>query len=166
MDARRAYATAILRMWESTLQTFCYVDGTTIYLARAEAEAGDKRRARLGAFVWRMSNGKDGLFSDCVGPSLYASSQGQPVKVWGFFAKGKLFYSVLPADGERTTHMNTDRFVKLVSKQFTEWRKELFPAAIRPRLIQDHEKCLWAPASQAAIADAGFNLETCFPKCS
>ena len=27
---------------------------------------------------------KDGLFTDNIGPSLYAASQGQPVKIWGY----------------------------------------------------------------------------------
>ena len=48
-----------------------------------------------------MSNGKDGLFDDNVGPSLYAAAQGQPVKIWGFFAGAKLCYAVLPAAPRR-----------------------------------------------------------------
>ena len=103
-----AYARWLRRQSAKMLRTFCYVDGTTFYLARSESEAIDKKRKRLGSHVWRMSNGKDGLFSDNVGSSLYAAAQGQPVKVWGFLANGALFYMVLPADGQKTTHMNTE----------------------------------------------------------
>jgi len=44
----------------------------------AAPEAEEKRRQALGPFVWRMANGKDGLFTDNIGPSLYAASQGHP----------------------------------------------------------------------------------------
>ena len=32
------------------------------------------------------------------------------------------------------------------------------------RLVQDHEQCLWAPACQAAIHKAGFDLMATHPK--
>ena len=41
-----------------------------------------------------MSSGKDGLFTDNVGPSLYAHAQGRPVKIWGMMANDKLCYFV------------------------------------------------------------------------
>ena len=72
--------------------------GCAWYLARSEAELGDKNRAALGKMVWRMANGKDGLLDDNVGPSLYAKAQGNPVKIWGFLANGRLEYWVLPED--------------------------------------------------------------------
>ena len=56
-----------------------FVDGTTFYLVRTDAEEQEQKRQRLGPFVWRMSTGADGLFSDNVGPSLYAASQGKHV---------------------------------------------------------------------------------------
>jgi hypothetical protein len=155
-------------MREATLARFCYVDGTTFYLAQGEVEAADKEGARLGPFVWRMANGKDGLYSDNVGPSLYASSQGQPIKIWGFFANAKLSYMTLPADGTRATNMTIERYVKMIEGHFVEWAASAFgkDARLRPMLIQDHERCLWAQGSQAAIAKAGFDLMTAFPKSS
>ena len=36
-------------MWRKV----AYVDGTTYYLARTDAEADDKERLQLGKFVWR-----------------------------------------------------------------------------------------------------------------
>ena len=67
------------------LKRFAYTDGTVFYLARSEAELEDKTRLCLGPYVWRMANGKDGLWDANVGPSLYAKAQGKPVKIWGFF---------------------------------------------------------------------------------
>ena len=72
------------------LKRFAYTDGTVFYLARSEAELEDKTRLCLGPYVWRMANGKDGLWDAHVGPSLYAKAQGKPVKIWGFFADGRL----------------------------------------------------------------------------
>ena len=40
-----------------------------------------------------------------------------PVKIWGFFGNGRLFYHVLSVDNVRagrTRNMNTDRYNKLV----------------------------------------------------
>ena len=42
----------------------------------------------LGKHVWRMANGKDGIWDKNVGPSLYAKSQALRVKIWGFFGNG------------------------------------------------------------------------------
>ena len=71
-----------------TLARVAFVDGTIYRLARTSDEAAQQERRRLGSHVWRMRTGKDGLFDVNVGPSLYAASQGQPVKVWGYFANG------------------------------------------------------------------------------
>ena len=60
-----------------------FIDGTTFSLGRSDAEEQEQTRHRLGPFVWRMSTGADGLFSDNVGPSLYAASRGKPVSMWG-----------------------------------------------------------------------------------
>ena len=58
--------------------------------------------------VRRMSNGKDGLWDERVGPSLYAKAQGLPVKIGGLFANACLEHYVLPRDGRKTTNMNGD----------------------------------------------------------
>ena len=57
-------------------------------------EQEDKKRQALGPYVWRMASGKDGLFTDNVGPSLYAAAQGRPVRIWGMMANDKLCYYV------------------------------------------------------------------------
>ena len=71
---------------------FAYTDGTTLYLARTWQELEDKQRAALGKLCWRMASGKDGLFDENVGFSMYAKAQGLPVKIWGLFANGRLEY--------------------------------------------------------------------------
>ena len=74
------------------------MDGTTYYLALSETQAEHQERLRLGTYVWRDAAGKDGMFTDCIGPSLYAAKQGRPVKVWGLLYKGHLCLLVLPED--------------------------------------------------------------------
>ena len=101
-----------------------------------------------------MANGKDGLWDENIGPSLYAKSQGLPVKIWGLFADGALYYHVLPADKKkRTTNMNTQRYQKLVRSTFAKWRRLAFRSNnVRPHLVQDHERCLWKDSSLKAPA--------------
>ena len=115
-----------------------------------------------------MASGKDGLFGDNVGPSLYAASQGQPVKIWGFLANGRLSYFLLPADGQRTTNMTIERYVNMVERYFPKWRRSSFPKGSggKPILIQDHERCLWPEESQRSIAEAGLQLKGDSPKSS
>ena len=49
-----------------------------------------------------MTDGKDALFQDTIGPSSYGKAQGKPVKVWGMLSEGALKIRILP-DGD---HMN------------------------------------------------------------
>ncbi len=90
-----------------------------------------------------MANGADGLFDDNISPSLYAKSQGKPVKIWGFLANGRLEYYLLPVDPDnpkKTTNMNTDRYGWLIAAKFKDWRKACFRDAKPVHLVQDHEK--------------------------
>jgi len=163
-EKRVQFCNWILSRRASFLKRFAYSDGTTFYLARGAAEQGDKKRAALGPKVWRMSDGKDGLWDENVGPSCYAKSQGQPVKLWGFLANGKLHIHVLAPDGARTTHMNAGRYERLVSEKFSEWRQDCFGDGGRIHLIQDHEKCLWkAPCIEAMKRSKCLVVET-YPK--
>ena len=102
-----------------------------------------------------MANGKDGLWGENIGPSLYAKSQGKPVKIWGYFSDGMLQYYVLPRDGQRTVHMNTGRFVKLVRSKFAKWRRLCLPRCASVTLVHDHERCLVRPESVRALKAAG-----------
>ena len=62
--------------------------------------------------------------------------------------------------------MNTDRFVHLVGTKMKEWRVECFGTRVRPRLVQDHERCLWTDEARDAMADQHIVLLEDFPKCS
>ena len=166
--ARILYSKWLLAQRPSELKRFAYTDGTSFYLARGTQEHADKKRAALGSQVWRMATGKDGLWDENVGPSLYAKAQGKPVKIWGVFAGGVLHYHVLPMDtAQKTTNMNTKRYGALVKTKFAAWRKSIFRSRrIRPHLVQDHEKCLWKKENLTALSNAGYHVVKNFPKCS
>lgn len=149
-----------------SLARFCCTDGSSIFLARTFDEHGQKQRLGLGKHVWRFSNGKDGLYDDNVGPSLYAKAQGKPVKFWGLLANGMLHLYVLPMESAtKTTHMNGVRYRNLVKKKFATWRRASFDDDGPAYLVQDHERCLWQDASLAELRKAGFTVED-FPKSS
>ena len=126
-----------------------FIDGTTFSLARSDAEEQEQARHRLGPFVWRMSTGADGLFSDNVGPSLYAASRGKPVNMWGFLANGRLCFHILPADtAGKTVNMTSARYQSMLRRSVQRWVRSCWGRAARGvRLVQDHERCLWTQAS-------------------
>ena len=159
---RTAYCRWLLKQKSDFLGRFAYTDGTTFYIARGPAEQEGKRYAALGKCVWRMANGKDGLFDENVGPSLYAKSQGKPIKIWGFFANGRLCYFVLPRDKTKkkykTTNMTIERYHKLITTKFKQWRQECFGDNRRVHLVQDGEKCLWHDKNLDALAKAGCDV--------
>ena len=77
-EQRCGYARWVLKQKASALSKWAYVDGTTYYLAQSVAQSSDQERKRLGPFVWRESAGRDGLFTDNVGASMYAGTRGPP----------------------------------------------------------------------------------------
>ena len=111
------------------------------------------------------------------------------MKIWGFFAQGRLFYSVLPAAPRRpkkgakktakkakgakpgkdgSTNMTGTRYQALVRSQFQVWASKCWGPR-KPRrvlLVQDHERCLWAEDSLRALKEEGFDLLKNFPKSS
>ncbi len=166
-EPRLIYCRWLRKQTAAFLRNFAYTDGTTFYLARGPAEAMQKQRAALGPCVYRMANGKDGLWDENVGPSLHAKAQGLPVKIWGLFADGQLHYYVLPADGRKTTNMNIKRYNALMKSKFAGWRRKCFPRTSgRVNLVQDHERCLWHDSNATTLREAGFSLVKNFPKCS
>ena len=162
--ARLEWATWVLARTAVTLAQWAYTDGTTFFLARAQNEFEDKRRAALGPFVWRQANGDDGLYEECIGPSAYWKSQGYSVRVWGLLVAGMLFVTVLP-DGEV---MNKDWYKWVIEKRFPKWLRQALGRrnAKKARLLQDHERCLWAVSSLDAMKAVGITLLDNFPKCS
>ena len=162
-EDRVVYCEWLKKQPASRLKLYAFTDGTTFYLARDQSQLVDKKQAALGKMVWRMANGKDGLHDDNIGPSLYAKAQGLPVKIWGFFAAGRLEYIVLPMDGAKTTNMNGTRYNILVKQKFATWRRQCFGSESPIHLVQDHEKCLWQERNKEAIKKAGLVLEESFP---
>jgi len=165
-EGRIDYANWVKRCTEIFLKLFVYIDGTTFYLARGAAEAGDLGRKALGSYVWRMATNADGLFRDTVGPSLYAAKQGKPVKVWGFLSNGFLCLHVLPLDEDgKTTHMNGVSFRKMMFDHAPQWKKRCWgnraPAVLH--LVQDHERCLWQEESLKCLASLGMPALSRFP---
>ena len=168
--SRLNYVAWIKGRQQRTLDRFAYTDGTTWYLARGPADKEQKVRRGLGKRVWRMANGKDGLWDDNISPSLYAKSQGMPVKIWGFLANGRLEYWVLPQDYTKdkykTTNMNGNRYQELVNSKFSVWRRNCFGDDLDCKLVQDHERCLWREDNLNALKFAGCSAVDQFPKSS
>jgi transposase len=167
---RLTYSDWVLKQPDSDLARWAYVDGTSVYLARTTEEHEDKQRAALGRSCWQLRTGEDSLEDRNVGASAYAKSQGQPIKIWGFFCDGHLEYFVLPKaytkkGGETTEHMNGRRYNEMVKTHFAKWRKKCFSRG-RVFVAKDFERFLRNPANVQAEADAGCDPIAKFPKCS
>lgn len=123
----------------------------------------------LVLFVWRMATNADGLYKDTVGPSMYASKQGKPVKVWGFLSNGHLCIYVFPLTDEgKTTHMNGVTFRRMITEKAVAWKRRCWPHRTPPvlHLVQDHERCLWQEESLKCLKDNGVPALVRFPKSS
>ena len=150
------YCNAVKRKHESTLLQWAYSDGTVFYLDRTLEENESTQRAALGTSVWRMADGSDALYHDCIGPSTYAKAQGLPVRVWGLLAAGILHIYVL----EQGEVMDRWLYVELIEDYFPGWLQHCC------YLVQDFERCLHAEESLAALHDIGVELVDGYPKCS
>lgn len=168
-EGRETYARWIRKCSNVFLKQLAFVDGTTFYLARGQSEEEDQRRRGLGPFVWRMTTNRDGLFSDSVGPSLYASKQGKPIKVWGFLSNGHLCIYVLPLNEKgNTTHMNGPTYREMMTANVASWKRACWPSR-KPavlQVIQDHERCLWQEESLKCLKDLGVPALSRYPKSS
>ena len=161
-DARVKWVRFVLNRREGTLSRWVYSDGTVFYLARSATEQESAVRSSLGPMLWKAADGHDALFEDCVGPSSYSKAQGQPVRVWGLLANGRLFITVLP-EGQV---MNRWWYAWVVDKKFPGWCEEAFGEATRPFLVQDHERALWATEAREAMSSRGISLLENYPKSS
>jgi len=118
--ARCEFARRVRMLRMPTLEMWAYTDGTVFYVARTTVEKASTKRLALGPFVWRQTDGSDGLYEDRLGPSRYAKAQGMPIRVWGVLANGKLYTRVLP-EGER---MNGANYQQLARSTFGKWLKD------------------------------------------
>jgi hypothetical protein len=147
-DARLDWSARIKRKALSTLKRWCYSDGMSYYCDRSTEEVHNSQRASLGKFVWRMEDGSDALFDDCVGPSSYKKAQGIPVKVWGLLAGGQLHCHILP----KGQNMTGVYYAWLIRGKFGDWRGK------HDLLVQDWEKCLRADVALDAMREVGLKL--------
>ena len=151
---RIKYCKWVLKQQQQFLDQWCWSDGTVFFLDRGEAENEETQRAALGTHVWRMTDGSDALFDDCVGPSCYKKGQGHPVKVWGLLADGKLHIHVLQ-QGET---LNKELFQEIVEDFFGQWKG---PCSY---LVQDFEPAIRSEEALLAIKDVGLELVELYPK--
>ena len=66
-----AWAKWVLQRQRAILDRWVYTGGTVLYFARTKTEQASKVRAALGGKAWRMTDGADGLYEDCAGPSAH-----------------------------------------------------------------------------------------------
>jgi hypothetical protein len=152
--ARLKYCRWVLGQTQQFLDQWCWADGTVFFLDRTEAENEETQRAALGKDVWRMTDGSDALYDDCVGPSCYKKGQGHPVKIWGLLAHGVLSIYVCE-QGE-----TFDQYVyqELVEDYFSKWKG---PCTY---LVQDFEPAIRTEEALLAVKDAGLELVELYPK--
>ena len=163
MSARVSWARWVLKQTDASLKKWAFTDGTAFYLARSVAEQESSVRAALGPFMYRMADGSDALYHDCIGPSSYKKSQGRCVRIWGLLLCGALFIYVLP-EGEC---MNRIWYEWLLLHYFPKWIAKTFGKRRMPTgLVQDHEKALWTEEATSAMKEIGLNLFKRYPKCS
>ena len=141
---------------QATLDQWAYSDGTVFFLDRSEADNESTQRAALGTRVWRMADGSDALYHDCIGPSSYCKGQGIAVRIWGRLAAGVLNVYVLEA-GEV---MDRWLYAELIEDNFPCWLKGCC------YLVQDFERCLHSEEPLASLTDIGVELVEGYPKCS
>ena len=163
-ESRLEWCAWVVRRTASTLQRWAYTDGTVFYVARSQVELQHKARAALGPMVWRRTDGKDGLWHDCIGPSVYWKAQGRPVRIWGLLLAGILFIHVLP----QGVCMSGQIYAALIRAKFGEWLRR----ALRKKaqdgvyLVQDHERALWKAEPRRAMREQSLKLLENFPKYS
>jgi len=156
LPARVVYCMNVLAMHQRTLDQWAYTDGTTFFLDRTDAENAETKRAVLGPFVWKQSDGSDSLWGDCIGPSSYRKAQGHQVRVWGLLADGKLHVHILNY-GE-----SMDRWL------YAELIEDWFPQRLGHCrfLVQDFETCLRCEDAQHAFKKFGIELVEDYPPVS
>lgn len=152
---RVKYCESVKRKRQATLDLWAYSDGTVFYLDRTDAENESTQRAALGTRIWRMADGSDALYHDCIGPSSYSKGQGVAVRIWGLLAAGVLNVYVL----EEGEVMDRWLYAELIEDYFPRWLKHCC------YLVQDFERCLHAEEPMASLREIAVELVDGYPKC-
>ena len=155
-QVRIDFAERVKRMHDATLERWAYSDGTVFFLDRDDADTESTKRAALGRFVWRRSDGKDAMYAECVGPSSYKKGQGVPVRIWGLLTKGRLHVAVLPAKQA----MNRWWYAWIVKRYFPQWLDGC------DKVIQDYERCLRCAEPMEEMRKLSVEVLSDYPKCS
>ena len=155
LDDRLAWASWVKHCSAHYLRRWVYTDGCSFYLDKTEAQAESSSRAALGKFVYRMDDGVDSLYRDCVGPSRTSKSQGECVRVWGLLVGGCLHITVL----QRGCRMNRWEYDWIIRHKFPAWLK----GKQWPLLVQDGERCLWCEEPMKAMEQTGIEVLNMHP---
>ena len=148
IQSKLDYSEWILKRRKTTLESFAYSDGTVFFLNRDLPENEQTQRAALGSHVWKMADGSESLYMDCVGPSTYGKAQGLPVKVWGLLAHGALHINVLDAGQS----MDQWTYSQLIEEKFETWLGGC------QWMVQDFERCLRTEEALVAMTVVGVQL--------
>ena len=109
-----------------------------------------------GKMVWKMADGTESLYKDCVGPNPYNKGQGQAVRIWGLLANGLLKVWIL----NRGEVMNSDIYCETIEDGFEDW---LGPCN---KVICDFERCLRTKDAVRALKQVGVEILAQHPKVS
>jgi hypothetical protein len=150
VSMRLAWASWIKQCQDAFLKRWVYTDGCSFYLDKDSGDVENSQRASLGKFVYRMDDGSDSLYKDCVGPSSYKKAQGECVRVWGLLIKGQLYITIL----ERGAKMNRWEYDWIIRNRFQTWLSK----TSWPLLVQDGEKCLWCEEPLKAFEQIGVQV--------
>ena len=153
LKQRVRYCKWVKRKRQSSLNKWAYTDGTTYYLDRNDGEHADTVRRALGTHVWRKSDNSDAMWEECIGPSAYNKSQGNPVRVWGMLADGVVHVEILE-EGEA---MDTTLYVELIEDKFDDWMGSC------EFLVCDYEGCLRSDAAVRALEKINLPLVPDYP---
>ena len=93
---------------------------------------------------------------------------GQPVKVWGLLARGRVCLHVLPlgkTDND-TAHMNGERFRKMLARHSADWLRTCFGRRVPTKvpLVMDHERCLRTEESLRCLRQHRLHVVSRHPK--
>ena len=157
VQGRLDYAAWIKRQSTKYIESIAFTDGTTYFLDTEDSELELTKRRVLGSRVWKMWDGSESLYKDCVGPGGY-KNQGDAVRIWGLLANGLLKVWILP----KGQVMNSEIYCELVEDDdgFEEWLGSC------SRLVCDFERALRTADARDSLKRVGLEILEQHAKCS